>query len=61
MVDVEADDVAFGVKVDVQAVGHLMCLDAGCGSELYVEAVGVWVVMQFRGWLLLKPRRKNAL
>ncbi len=53
MIDIEADDVAVGIKVDDQAFHNLTRFRPGSSRELDVEAVGLRIIMQLH--------RKNAL
>jgi hypothetical protein len=53
MIDIEADDVAVGIKVDDQAFDSLTRFRPGSSRELDVEAIGLRIIMQLH--------RKNAL
>ena len=45
-IDVEADDVAVGVKIDDQPLDNLSGLGAGRVGQFDVEAVGLGIVVQ---------------
>jgi len=47
MIDVEADHVAFGVKIDNQALDDLACFGARRARQLDVKAVRFRIVVQF--------------
>ena len=49
VVDVEPDDVAVGVQVDIESVRDFLCPGARYVPEFDVEAVGVRVVVQLHG------------
>src|SRR5208283_2458528 len=60
-VDIEADDVAGRVEVDVKSRGDLARLGARSGFQFDVEAVRFRIVMQFHCPLSRKSRSKKAL
>src|SRR5229473_8054025 len=61
MVDVEADDFAAGIEVDVQALGHLTRFDARFRLQFDVETIRLGVIVQLHGLSFTKFRSKNAL
>ena len=58
MVDINSNQVAFGVVIQNDTVGNFLALDARPLSEIDVKRIGVWEIIQFQGRNL---RSKNAL
>jgi hypothetical protein len=58
MVDVDPDQIAFGVVIQNHAFGDFLALHARSLREIDVKRIGIWKIIEFHG---LNLRSKNAL
>jgi hypothetical protein len=58
MVDIDADQIAFGVVIENHAFGDFLALHARSLREIDVKRIGIWKIAQFYGRNL---RSRNAL
>jgi hypothetical protein len=54
VIDIKADDIPFGIEIDIDSGAHFAGFRAWLGLQLNIEAVRFGVIMELHGHFLLK-------